>query len=106
MIKFYAKPDQLVKVPGSQPRPNQPDMYVGRAFDPARRGYFITQEPYEVEEDSDAGRRLIRLTTIDNSLLPADEKTAALCGKEFVKVEFKDGAFVEKKTKSPEKPSA
>ncbi len=96
MLKFYAKSNQLVRVPGAQPRPNQPDMYVGRIFDQKTRGYPAAKEAYEVDENSDAGKRLMRLTRIDSSLVPADKYTANLCGTEFVDVEFKDGSFVEK----------
>ncbi len=97
MLKFYAKSNLLVRVPGATPLPGQPDLYVGRTFDPATRGYPAVNQPYEVDENTDSGRRLIRLTTIDGSLYPADEYTASICGVPFVSVEFKDGVFVEKK---------
>ncbi len=99
MIKFYAKGAELVKVPGATPLPKQPDLYVGRYYDPSKRSYPAIKEGYEVEEDSDAGRRLIRLARIDNSLYAADEHTARVCGIEYVDVEFKDGAFLPKPPK-------
>lgn len=95
MIKFYAKPDNLVRVPGAQSRPGQPDMYVGRNFDPERRGYFITEAGFETDENSDSGKRLLRLARLDKCLIPADKKTADLCGIEYTPVEFKSGIFVE-----------
>lgn len=97
MLKFYAKSNELVRVPGAQPRPLQPDMYVGRNFDPATRGYPAVNAAYEVDENSDAGKRLVRLTVVDGSLYPADEYTAGVCGVQYIAVEFKDGVFVEKK---------
>ncbi len=105
MIKFYAKENQMVKIPGAQARPGQPDMYVGRDFDAANRGYKINDTGYTVDENSDAGQRLIRLTRIDDCLIPADKYTADLCGKEYVPVEFKSGVFVEKSNKSPKQSS-
>ena len=99
MIKFYAKGAELVRVPGAAPRPNQPDMYVGRYHDPTRRAYPATPEPYEVDENTDAGRRLISLARVDNSLYAADENTAKICGIEFIDVEYKDGAFIPKPPK-------
>lgn len=101
MLKFYAKSDQLVRVPGAQPRPNQPDMYVGRNFDSTSRGYPATKEGHEVEENTDSGRRLTRLVQIDQCLWPADKDTARACCVEFIAVEFKDGSFVEKSKQSP-----
>lgn len=97
MLKFYAKSNELVRIPGAQPRPGQPDMYVGRRFDPETRSYPAVESGYEVDENSPAGQRLIRLTQIDSSLIPADQKTADICGVAFVPVEFSAGAFVEKK---------
>ena len=100
MIKFYAKENQLVRIPGAQPRPGQADCYVGREYDAENRGYAISAIPYETDENSDAGKRLIRLARLDNCLIPADKYTADLCGMEYVPVEFKSGVFVEKSIKS------
>ncbi len=87
MIKFYAKGDQLVRVPGAQARPGQPDMYVGRDFEPESRGYRVNDTGYECDENSDAGKRLLRLTRLDNCLIPANKYTADLCGVEFTSTE-------------------
>lgn len=100
MIKFYAKADQMVRVPGAQPRPGQADMYIGRIFDPETRGYPAINSAFEVDEDSDAGKRLMRLTRVDDCLYAADKKTADLCGVEFKEVEFKSGMFLEKPKQS------
>lgn len=96
MLRFYAKSDTLVRIPGAQPRPGQPDMYVGRKFDLEKRAYPAVDEAFEVDEDSDAGKRLMRLVRVDKCLYPADKKTADLCGVEFINVEFESGSFVEK----------
>ncbi len=100
MLKFYAKENQLVKVPGGQPRIGQADMYVGREFDPATKSYPATKEGYEVDGGSDIARRLARLTRLDKSLYPADPDTASFCGVSFIAVEFSNGVFTEKKSKS------
>ncbi len=102
MIKFYAKSNLLVKVPGSMAGPGQAELYVGRVFDPESRGYPASRDGYEVDENSSSGQRLIRLTRIDDSLWPADEHTASVCGVQYVPVEFKDGYFAEAK-KTPTK---
>lgn len=105
MIKFYAKGNTLVRVPGAQPRPGQPDVYVGRTFDSDSRGYPAVNEVFEIDEKSDSGKRLIRLVNVDKCLYPADKNTADLCGVEFIPVEFKSGVFVEK-TKQSSKQSS
>lgn len=97
MLKFYAKSNLLVRIPGAQPRPGQPDMYVGRVFDKPNRAYPASKTGYEVDEESDQGRRLLRLVRIDKCLWPANLETASLCGVDYVPVEFDNGAFVEKK---------
>lgn len=105
ILKFYAKEDQLVRVPDVQVLPNQPDMYVGRWFDKATRGYPAIESGFEIDSDTESGRRLVRLTQIDRSLFPADEATAKHCGLSFVETEFRNGVFVEK-SKSPKKSPA
>lgn len=87
MIKFYAKADLLVRVPGAQAMPGQPDMYVGRDFDAESRGYRINSTGYECDENSDSGKRLLRLVRLDNCLIPADKYTADLCGIELPSAE-------------------
>lgn len=97
MLKFYAKSNQLVRVPGAQPRPGQPDMYVGRVFDKETRGYPASKLGYEVDENGDQGRRLMRLVRLDKCLWCANIETASVCGVDYVPVEFDNGTFVEKK---------
>lgn len=99
MLKFYAKSNKLVRVPGAMPSIGQADMYVGRTFDPTTRGYPAHEHPYEVAEESKAALRLIKLIQRESSLWPADEYTAEYCNVDFVPVEFSAGVFVEKKTK-------
>lgn len=98
-LRFYAKGSATVSVPFSRLPIGQAASFVGRTFDPKARTYPATLEPYEVEANSDAGRRLVRLVRIDGDLWPADEATAAACGVPFVPVEIKDGVAVPKETK-------
>lgn len=93
-LSFRAREDLLVRVPGMPPAIGQASMYVGREFDAKTRGYPASKQAYEVESDSDEGRRLIKLVRREGALWPADEQTAKACGVEFVSVEFKDGAYV------------
>lgn len=96
-LKFYAREDQLVRMPGvGRGAPGQPVPYVGRAFDAKTRGYPATEEPYAVDADSDSGRRLAELCRRDQSLWPADKETAEACGVEFVVVAFDGGVWARK----------
>lgn len=103
-LRFLAREDQLVRIPGAKPLPGQPDMYVGRTFDAASRGYPATKDGYECDADSDGGRRLARLCRIDGSLFPANAETAAACGVSFAQTEFKSGVHVVASSK-PSKPA-
>src|SRR5688572_8707692 len=84
-LRFYAKDDQLVSVPGAQPAMGQPPRYVGRKLEvkDGVPGYPGTGEAFECDEDSATGRRLVKLVRRENSLTPADAYTAAACGLEF-----------------------
>jgi hypothetical protein len=96
-LRFFAKDDLLVSVPGSRARQGMAPEYVGRKFVPGdpklgtSAQHPASPEPYEVELNSEAGFRLVQLTRRDQCLWPADEETARECGAEFVKVEIKDG---------------
>jgi hypothetical protein len=96
ILKFYACEDTLVSVPG--PRAvGQPPRYVGRTFSPAKAGkpaaHPADQEPYEVDSDTDEGRRMKLVCRRDGALYPADAETAKACCVEFVTPTFRDGAW-------------
>lgn len=93
-LRFYAREDQLVPLPGHRPLVGQAASYVGRKFDAATRGYPATPAPFECDSDSDEGRRLIKMTRRDACLWPADLETADVCGVAFVAVEVRDGVAV------------
>ena len=112
-LKFYARGDALVTVPGVYPAIGQALPRVGRIQDPVQplkvgesglSRLKATKDPFEVDADSDAGRRLIKLVRRDQSLWPADKATAEACGVEFVELEFKDDEWV-LKAKKPSKGS-
>jgi hypothetical protein len=91
-----------VNVPNARPMPGQAPRYVGRKHDPAGPTPFpAVEQPFCCESDSDAGRRLMKLAKRDGSLYAADEATAKVCGIEFVRIEFKDGAWVEASKSAP-----
>ncbi len=101
LLRFYARADLLVYVPGARPGQGESPRYVGRGFvrgEPNKGGaqYPALKEAFECDEDSDAARRLVKLTRRDGSLWPADATTAAACGVEFTPVEFRDGAWLAK----------
>jgi hypothetical protein len=97
-LKFYARGDALVTVPGVYPAIGQALPRVGReqGSDGVLRA---TKEPFEADSDSDAGRRLIKLVRRDQSLWPADKVTAEACGVEFIELTQRDGEWVPKATK-------
>ena len=95
-LRFYAREDQLVPVPGSFPRIGQAPSYIGRKFVAADRSHPATDDPYECDAETEGGRRLKKLTRRDACLWPADEATARACGVAFVPVEVKDGIAREK----------
>lgn len=112
-LRFFARDDLLVTVPGSRPMMGQAPQYVGRSFVPgngADKGaqHPATEGPYECASDSDEGRRLALLVRRDAALWPADAETAAACGVEFVAVAVKDGiaAPAPKASPAPQRPSA
>jgi hypothetical protein len=83
-------------VPGLVPAIGQAESYVGRTFDAKTRGNPATKEAFEIDSDSDAGRRLAKLCRRDACLWPADKATAEACGVEFVELEFRDGVWAPK----------
>ena len=115
-LKFYARGDLLVTLPGFAPIGGQPLLRVGRDFvrgvyvqdDPTKStpaSYPATKEPFTVDSDSAPGRRLKKLIARDESLWAADKETAAECGVPFVELEFKDGSWVPKTAVSDKKPT-
>lgn len=97
-LRFFARDDQLVAMPGFHPVAGQLPMYVGRRFDAALTGFPATQEPAEFDTETSAGQRLMQLTRRDGALWAADPETAALCGVSFVETSFRDGVVSEKMT--------
>jgi hypothetical protein len=99
LLKFYAHGSALVDVPGGHIAGQVP-RYVGREFVPGdgtkRPAHPATERAYEIDSDTDEGRRLAHICRRDGDLLPADKETAAFCGVVFPAAEFKDGAWTKK----------
>jgi hypothetical protein len=101
-LKFFARGDLLVTVPGFAPVVGQPQLRVGREFvrGDESKGippeYPATKEPFVVDSNSPEGRRLKKLIQRDESLWAADQATAAECGVQFVELEFKDSEWLPK----------
>lgn len=94
-LRFLAKEDRLVPVPGVTPYAGQLMPYVGRRFDAENRAYPATDEPFECDSESPVGRRLaFEITRRDGDLWPADEATAQFCGVSFARTQFKDGVHL------------
>lgn len=92
-LRFYAKRDLLVTVPGSGTA-----RYVNRTpklLDNGGAAWPAVEKPYAVEPNTDAGRRLALLCRRDDSLFPADEYTAKHCGVKFKNTRFVNGEHVE-----------
>jgi hypothetical protein len=110
ILRFYAKADSLVPVPGQGIVHGAPLNYVGRKQQMGsvvnslgktvpQASYPATKEAFEVDSDSPNGRRLRLICWRDSDLWPADEKTASECQVKFTDVVFKDGFWIEKSTK-------
>jgi len=105
MLKFHAKADLLVNVPGVLPSKGQPVRRVGRKFIPAKKdakgvviepaSYPATKEPHECEADSPAACALAKQCR-RGVLYAADRETAEYCQVDFVDIELKDGAWGER----------
>ena len=101
ILKFCAKDDQLVVVPGTAQYAGQVARYVNREckVDKDDAGAEViswpaTAEPYAVEAGSTDGRRLAKLTQRDGALLPFDKATADAIGVAFVPIKFTAGVWV------------
>jgi hypothetical protein len=85
MAKFYARNGYMQPLPNQSP--SKPRRYYGRKSVPAtnEKGeqymkHEPLQEPFEIDENSDAGKALIALCRLEMPVLPADEATAKLVG--------------------------
>lgn len=104
-LKFHARGDLLVTVPGFAPVVGQPLPRVGRDWASREAIPPATKEPFVVDSDTAEGRRLKKLIQRDGSLWAADKATADECGVTFVELELKDGAWTPKVAKSSNKGS-
>ena len=102
-LKFYARADLMVAVPGSTAFAGQVSRYLGRETKVENAGtpeevtsYPATREGFACDVDSPLGARAVKLTRRDGAFWPADSETAAACGVQFTPVEFKSGAWVVK----------
>ena len=102
-LKFFARDDQMVAVPGSYQLAGQVARFVGREWSEELHGFPAVATPFTCDENSDDGRRMVKLVRRDLALWPADEYTASACGQQFVAVELKDGAM---SPKTPKKASS
>lgn len=99
-LKFFARDDQMVAVPGSYQFAGQVARYVGREWSEELHGFPAVAAPFTCDENSDDGRRMVKLVRRDLALWPGDEYTASACGTQFVPVELKDGVMVPKAKKA------
>lgn len=95
-LKFFARGDLLVTVPGFSPVVGQAPAYVGREFKriDGVAVHPATRDPFTVDSDTPEGRRLVKLAKRDASLWPADKATAEHCGLPFVALAFDDGEWI------------
>lgn len=111
-LAFYARGTLLVSHPTARRFVGQMPRYVGRvsslvdANGVKTGGFPATKQPFVCEEDSEIGRRLVKLCSRDQSLWPADEATARACRVPFTPVEFVDGEWVAKAPDAEPKPKA
>lgn len=111
ILRFYAKADLPVPLPGQSTTHGAPVGFVGRTQimgtavnskgdTVPQAGYPATEKPYEVDSESDAGRRLRLICWRDESLYPADKETAEHCQVKFTDVVFSNGTWAEKPAKA------
>jgi len=110
-LRFYARGDALVTVPGVQPQIGQSLPRVGRTnvHTPAevldeyhakagvKPGFLVppaTRDAYEVDSESPAGQRLKKLIRREPCLWAADAETADECGVPFVDLKFVNDSWV------------
>lgn len=109
MLRFYARHDHRVWYPGLRIPNGQPPIYLGRDFVRAKDGKPsmspATEDGFECEIDSEVGRRVVRLMTVDSIDPPffcADQETANATGLKFVPCKFVAGVWVEDDSPTPE----
>lgn len=93
ILKFCAKGDLLVTVPGTTTFAGQVARYVNRRWDEAKGGFPAQTEPFAVDSDSKDGRRLAKICRRDGDLLPYDKETADFLGLKFAPLKLTDGVW-------------
>jgi len=99
-LKFCAKNDLLVPVPGTTQYAGQTARFVNRETSVSVVdgqevvSWPAVETPFEVEQNSDDGRRLSKIATRDGDLLPYDKATAEALGIGFAPIKFSSGAWV------------
>lgn len=99
ILRFYAKGDALCPVPGQGAVHGAPLNYVGRRpqqLPSGQMAYPATEEPFEIDSESDAGRRLKLICWRDGDVYPADKSTAEHCQVRFASLAFNNGVWAEK----------
>ena len=108
-LKFYAKDDLMVAVPGTFQVAGQPARFAGRSPSVDADGnvsFPATESGVEVDSQSELGRRYSKLARRDGALWAANKETADACGVPFVPVKFQDGVFVVEEKKTSNKAGA
>ena len=102
-LKFYARADSMVAVPGTTAFAGQVSRYLGRETKVENAGtpeeivsYPATEAGFTCDTGSQIGDRAMKLTRRDFAFWPADPDTAAACGVPFTPVEFNAGVWTEK----------
>ena len=93
-IKLVAKDDQMVAMPGTAQFAGQVARFINREWDEKLHAFPAVAEPYEVDSDSDEGRRLMKITRRDRALSPHDQASADVIGVPFVPLKFNAGVWV------------
>lgn len=100
-LKFLARSNLLVTMPGERRIVGQPPEYVGRR---CVDGQFpATTDGFACDSQSEAGIRLAKLARRDAALWPADRATADHCGVPFVEITLKDGEWTPKPSAKADK---
>lgn len=112
LLKFFAR-EGLVRDLECVPAIGQAARYLGRDFVPPSKdgaklipaSHPASRDGFECDADSDIARVAIKQTR-KGAFWPANAETAAVCGVEFVEVEFSDGVFAPKAKASTGSPRA
>lgn len=97
VLKFYARADYKVTVPGHRPMVGQVPRYVGREFAADGLVHPASTDPFVIPVRRPEAQRLVKIVRRDGTLWPADPETARACRVPFVPVELVDGEWVEAK---------